>query len=407
MSGGVNRQVVTYSPYPLREILEETLINTTEFDTVPSSYSTKDGYYYKTLAGNRYWDLTWNVDPVASFEQSYFTNESESNIYARWPRLGLPFLNNKIMGLQNPLWVSITGSHITPVLARDGVFRGRYRLKFYDGVALLIKGNVLVKTKSNPYNDGLASKPINSVSLNFRIKIGDRYLNQQGNWTTTPANFFKTITAFDRGLIADKFVPFGEDGIKIQLGNVTEEITLNGEFDIEIWSEYQTTTNSTDVQEIWLNEISIGVVNFDGSEIPDKDINYIGLLDKTFQNEGEKIELKCGTDMYFSDKGKIMKFDGSVYSDILTWTRNSQTFKIEELLLASLSSNYRSGFVTLSNVRLNNSFSLQNIITDTFIGTKKLMVKSANINYHDDIVECTLVEITPDELIIVKDSTIY
>lgn len=55
---------------------------------------------------------------------------------------------------------------------------------------------------------------------------------------------------------------------------------------------------------------------------------------------------------------------------------------------------------------MNNAFSLQNILTDTFISGSKMMVKSANINYADNIIECDLVEVFQDELTIVPDSTI-
>lgn len=417
MSGGVNRQVVEYSPYPVKEILEQTLINTTEFGTVPNLYSTKDGYYYKQLENNTFWEIEL-VKQIATnpstFEISYETNESDANVYLRYPRYG--GLNGVIAYLKNPLFVSITGSHITPIDARDGVFRGRYRLKFFDGAKLLITGSVLVKTKDNPYDESQESKKINTINLSFRIKIGDRYLNQQGQWTTTPANIFLTTYDGSRDIIADKFVNFGAagNGVLLSIGNYNEEITLNGDFELEIWSEYQTTTtksislvtNSTDVQEIWLSGIEVKVVNFDGNDIPDKDILYIGLLNKLYQNEGEIIKLKCGTDMYFSDRGKILQYDGSVYKDILTWTRNSQTFKIEELLLNSLCSNYRAGFITLTNMRLKNSLYIQNILTDTFLGTKKLMIKSATINHWNNTFECSLVEISPDELTITKDYTI-
>jgi hypothetical protein len=57
-------------------------------------------------------------------------------------------------------------------------------------------------------------------------------------------------------------------------------------------------------------------------------------------------------------------------------------------------------------MKLKNSVLLQNILTDTFIDTAKMMVKSAAINYQDNVFTCDLVEILPDELIIVKDTTV-
>lgn len=417
LSGGVNRQVVEYSPYPVTEILEQTLINTTEFVTVPTNYSTKDGYWYKTLIDNNYWE----IDPIkaialnpTTFEISYEENESDAQVYLRYPRYA--GINGSVAYLKYPKYQCITGSHITQIDARDGVFRGRYRLKFFDGVKFIITGQILVKTKDKVYDESVSSKNINSINLSFRIKFGDRYLNNSGLWVTDESNVLLTTYAADRSIISDHFIDLGAAGagFHINIGNFNEEITLNGDLEIEIWSEYQTTTstdinlvtNSIDVKEIWLSGLQIKLVNYDGTEIPDKDISYIGLLNKLYANEGEVIKLRCGTDMYFSDRGKILKKINGVYSDILTWTRNSQTFKIEELLLNSLSSNYRAGFITLYNMKLKNSYSFQNILTDTFLGTKKLMVKSINIDYWNHVAECALVEILPDELTIIKDATI-
>ncbi|MGE5052054.1 MAG: hypothetical protein ACM3KI_11170 [Bacillota bacterium] len=405
LSGGVNRQVIEYSAYPLKEVLEESIINTTEFVSVPISYSTKNGYKYKTLQYNKYWETT----ALGGYEISYFENESDANTYIWWARH--TSTNDKVASLIDTKYVVITGSTITPVADRNGVYSGRYRLKFFDGAGLLIKGKVLVKTKDNPYNSDQQSKDIVSLDLSMRVKIGDYYLNNSGLWTTTPANILVTVSKKDRSNIADQFVDFTAE---LKIGNYNENITLYGELDVQIWSEVKTyssknidpVTNSTDVKEIWINQISIDITTYDFRELPDKDISYIGLLNKLYANEGEVINLRCGTDMYFSDKGKILQYDGSKYFDITLWTRAGQTYKIEELLLASLSANYRAGFITLTNMKLKNAFKINNILTDTFLGSKKLMISESKIDFWNDVNECSLVEISPDDLTIIKDSTI-
>lgn len=409
LSGGVNRQVVEYSPFPLKEVLEQTLVNTTEFAVVPTTYSTKNGYKYKILGENTYWSEALGV-----FEMSYMDNESDANIYLNW--ILNTGTNSKVMSLRYPEYVCITGSQMTPVANRDGVYTGRYRLKFFDGAGLLIKGKILVKTKNNPYDSNLKSKDINLIKISARMKIGSYYLNNSGLWTTTPANITLMTFKQDRSILSDQFVDLGAggEGFKIKLGNFNENITLFGELDFQIWSEIKTSTsksidevtNSTDVKEIWINSLSIDIVSYDFIELPDKDISYVGLLNKLYANEGELITLRCGTDTYFSDKGKILQFDGTKYSDILKWTRAGQTFKIEELLLASLSANYRAGFITLTNMKLKNSFKLNNVLTDSFLGSKKLMIAESKIDYWNNVNECSLVEISPDDLTIIKDSTI-
>lgn len=421
-SGGVNRQVVSYSPYPVKTILEKSLVNLDEFTTVPGSWSTKGTstpyYNYKTIETNDFWDIdfakTIVLDP-STFEISYYPLEKDANIYMRFPRYG--GLNARCFYLKYVKYLNISGATVNP-LSGNPDRPIRRRTKYYDGVAFRITGQILIKTKDNPYDDAQTSKQIVRMALSCRIKVGSMYFNQSINgWDATPQNFDLWTSDQQGEVIADSFVQIGENGkgLQIIVGNVTTEIVLSGDLEFEIWSEYQTilkdgtvtpVVNSTDVDEIWIKEVGFELVNFDGSEIQDNDIEYIGLLDKTYQNEGEKIALTAGTDTQFADRGKILKYDGSVYTDIKVWTRNSQSFKIEELLLGSVSSNYRAGFITLSNMRLNNSVLLQNIFTDTFIGSAKMMVKSAVINYYDNVFECSLVEILPDELIIVKDATV-
>lgn len=420
MSGGVNRHVVAYSPFPVKEILNDTLISAEEFDTVPGTFSTKDGYYYKTVADNKFWEIDLakqvSLNPT-TFEISYYQNQEDANVYLRIPLYA--GVNAIVAYIKDNPFLTISGANPNP-LSTDPDRPIRRRTKYYDGVAFLVTGEMLVKTRNNPYNESElpVQKDIISLGISCRIKCGGRYYDGSINsWTSSPANTFLYTNDLRNEVIADKFVKIGENGNgwKIIIGNFSEDIVLSGAFEFEFWSEYKTNkknaiqleTNSTDVKEIWIKDLSINIVNFDGSEIQDNDIEFIGLLDKLYANEGEKIELKCGTDAQFADRGKIMKFDGTEYTDIKTWTRAGQTFKIEELLLNSLSSNYRAGFITLHSMKLKNSFSLQNVLTDSFIGTKKLMIKSANRNYIDHAIDCELVEIAPDELTIVKDPTIF
>jgi len=393
-SGGVNRQVVSYSPYPTKTILEESLIGTDEFTTVPPTFSTKDGYYYRTLEGNKYWETILGV-----FEQSFYNSPNDSNVYIMWPRFTL--VNTKVAQLKINPYLNIS----TP---EYGNINDLYRM-----IKIEIRAEILIKTKTNPYDSNDSYGLVTQLVTYWVVKVGNLYydnsLTESPRWTTTYAMCRVPSNGNGQNINDDFhsfiFAPFVDE-------------YLMGNLEIEIWSNYETYGDgggllSDKVKEIWIKNIEFNLTRINSTnpalpslEIPDNDIEYIGLLDRTFQNEGQKIELTCGTDTTLCDKAKILKSDGTNYSDITQWTRNAQTFKIEELLLGSVSSNYRAGFVTLSNMKLKNSFSLQNILTDTFIGSAKMMVKSAMINYQDNVVECSLIEILPDELIIVKDTTV-
>lgn len=410
-SGGINRQVVIYSPYPQKEIINESIVTPEEFTTVPSSFSTKDGYKYKTLVGNSIWE---NSAP-ADFEESCKTETDEHFVYAR-----LPMITNNIVQLElkNPAdyFLSISGAKMERVTSISGK-----RKRYLDGLAILITGDILVKTIANPYDTSTITlleavnghEKIVRHDINFIIKIGDYYYNQAiDQWTTSVYynNYIQTTN--NNEFISNTWVSMGVNGggLFMKLGSAAAEIVFNGEFDLQIWSNTriqkangELLENNSILDETWIKNIAVKLVNIDGSEIQDTDTEYIGLLDPLYANAGERITLKTGTQGRFSDRAKIMQYDGSDYSDILEWTRDSQTYKIEELLLNSLCSNHQANYVTLTNMNLKNAFSFINVLTDSsYLPTEKLMVKSANINFAENAVNCNLVEISQDTLDIVK-----
>jgi len=403
LSGGFNRQVVCYSPYPEKEALPQTLASLDEFSTIPSSFSTKDGYYYRTLDDCSTWEINSVYDVSLNpptFQESYYFDPADSELYLRYPRYG--GVNTMIAGIKINKFLSV-GNPTTD-------------LRIIRGASLFITGEILVKTRNNPYDENEAQKEIQNVAITAVIKIGSEYYTYGTGWSTTPGSIGIGTSTGKNEIIADKFVPLGNNGqgLIIPIGNFLEIFPLGGDtignFDMEIYSEYNartyndpaTVTNHPDVKEIWIKNLKVEIADIYGNEIPDKDVETIGLLDKNFQNEGEKITLTCGNEKVFADRGRIMWLDSEGYHSALFYNRNGQSALIADLLLVSLSSNYRSGFITLSGLKLKQAFSLQNVITDTsYLSTKKLMVKSASINYHENMVECSLVEISPDELTIV------
>jgi len=426
LSGGVNKQVVSYSPYPIKLILEKSIVDLDEFSIIPSYWSTRLGFQSKDLTNNKYWD-----DNAAGwFEATYFGAGDQDNpdIHFNWATSAI---NTKLLTYKESKYVNISGAiqsgSVSGSLPGTGGHRGatdltgtisqRRRSKYTAGVAFQVTGDILIKTKNNPYDSTQKSKEVLSFGISYRIKVGNKYFDMTTqSWGTSAVNSMIYTSDNNYNFIADKWAQIGTwgKGQLIVIGNLTEEIVLSGDLEFEFWSDHKTVfngsadyvDNSDKIQEVWIRNITINLVNFDGSEIYDTDVEFIGLLDKTYQNEGEKIELTCGTDAQFSDRGKILWNDSGEYKHITEWTRNGQTFKIEELLLNSLCSNYRSGFITLMGMKLKNNFSLINVISDSFIGARKLMIKSANVNYEENTVECSLVEIKPDELTIIPSEVV-
>lgn len=407
-SGGTSMQRVTYSSYPQKVIYNESIIRPEEFSVIPETFSTKDGYNYRTLVGHNIWQ---NIPmTLSTFEESYYGIIStivEHFIYYRYP---MSSANVAVLELINNPFLSIkTASYAIPFW--DGT---RIRHRFKDGAAILITGEMFVKTKTNPYNDAESSIPLTAHYMNYVINIGDYYYDSSENyWLSAVYNDNYMLTTDGAESISDRWVKFGVNGtgLLIELGSSEVDI-LQGNFDFKVKSNTKISlpgqpplTNDARLKETWIRNIEIRIVNVDGSDIEDSDFEYIGRLNKDFANEGETIELTTGTVSRFTDLAKIIGIGVDDYYDILTWTRAGQTYKIEELLLNSLCSNYRANFITLLSMRLENMFSLINVFTDTTFleENPKMMIKSSAIDYANNVHECSLVEISEDDLTIVKE----
>jgi len=415
-SGGKNMQVVSYSPYPSKLVSQQTLTIPGEFDTVPETWNTKNGYEYRTLDDHYFWFTQSNPIDNTFEESRYLTKSEESFVYVRWPVQSTLYPILLIKANKRP-YLNITGAKALPYQSGGRPGSGSGRVRYVDGVGLLITGKVLVKTKDNPYNDTQTSIDFDQLGLNYYLTCGDYAWNKSLNsWEYNPIPTpINTVWTNGQGVISDKFVNIGSggNGLFVPIGNADNEIVLDGNLSFVILSDIYSLrpndwiadmeTNSSDIQEIWLKDIEIKLTNIDGTEIEDTDIEYIGYLDERFKDSAEKISLKTGTDVKFADRGKIMAGDSGSFASVYEWLRNGQQFKIEELLLCSLSANYRSGYLKLLNMNLKRVFWLNNVITDTtFLPTEKFMITSASIDYRNHTINCELTEIFEDELTIVK-----
>lgn len=392
-SGGVNKQVVDYSPYSQTEIVAQSVKDESEFTTIPASYSSKDGYYYRTLTGNSLWQ---EISP-ATFEESYFTNNPQ--IYLQWTP---PATNQKILSLKLPPFVCIA--------------KGTDLLHPLKGVAFQVSFSLLIKTKTNPYDSSLSSVNFQGAAPIIKVKVGNQYYDLNlSKWSTTD-NYLNPIVSNSGNSISDTFTSWKMwPYIRMSTVLTGEQEILYGDFDLELWSDIwgytdilagTYTVNPSQILEVWINNIEVKVTLGDGTEISNTDKEYIGLLDPNFQNEGKKVTLKSGTNLYNVDNAKEMYIDtlsafpSNDYTWIGLWTRAGQTDKIENLLLNSYVSNFKAGTNKITNLALENNASIWQAITDSYRSGRIFMVKRAKIDYWDNKIECDIAEVKQDELTI-------
>jgi hypothetical protein len=413
MSGGKNKQVVSYSPYPFKAVVPEGLKDLAEFSgSIPETFSLRDYdlFAYKSLLGHN----SLNINYPAVFEQSYcqFLGETEADasICIEYNAATALAGSVKVVELKiNPMIVFPKGN--------DVLIPGTTKYGF-KGSSIKITGEAYFFRYwfTHAYgNDYTNTGEIQSYEISSIVRIGDKSADAYGdktNWNAYPAipQLTTLIKISDGGSeVSGKWMPFSVEGNDCY---VTTHEDLSGLLYLDFYDQLDFTDFNGDRwagadvpdqhPQVRLRNISISFIDSETKkEINDADIEYIGYLDKTVKDEAEKIELICGTDVNHADRGKIMMYAIGIYTSIKQWTRFGQVFKIEELLLNSLSSNYRMGYISLSNLKLRNGFNQLNTITDSLIPDKNFMVKSMKINYRDDLIETALTEVTPDALTIV------
>lgn len=386
-SGGINKQVIDYSPYVKTGVFAKSINAESEFTTVPESWLTKDGYSYKTLTGNK----TWQEVAPATFEESYYADKGPQ-LYLRWAPQST---NQKIASLK-----------VTPFLA---IVKQGNSFNTQTAPSFALSFEIMIKTKSNSYDDSLTSADFQGVAPYLKIKVGDEYYTGiTDNWWTTTDSYIQPVVSQKTNNISDKFTSWTTYAYIMVLPTVLG--LLKGGFDLEIWSDIlgytdinagTYTRNPTGIQEVWIKNTEIKITKGDGSDLNKNDKEFVGLLDPNFQNEGQKITLKSGTNITGADLAQELYIASGKYYPTYSWIRAGQTEQIEKLLLNSYVSNFKAGTNKITNLALENNISIWKTLQDSYRSGRVFMMKSAKVDYWDNKIECDVVEIKQDELTIV------
>jgi hypothetical protein len=447
-SGGKNKQVVSYSPYPIKSYLPKSLTETTEFTTLDLSWSkrpllTAYNLNYKTMLMNPYWDADefelvryWFeiISPYANYAALPGPSAAKTNItyitddntyHYRWTGAVYILVDSALVfGSDQSVHFVVRATNVNALRAACKVNpylvlpAGEYSDgQIVQGAMIQIKAKIQIIKWVNAIT--LFQGIMTNLIITMKIKIGDYYYNGV-TWTTTDSFYYPRISKKDNKLMGTawniysypnyfepEYILLGNNGVDGLFIPIDQDIS--GTLEIEWWTDFFQDGGVTNYQmwhdprinEMWVSDVSVNVVQSDTADIPDSDKEYIGYLDPLFKEEADKINLLCGTMTSITDRGKILYLD-TVYKALFEWTRNSQSFCIEKLLLNSLSSNYQVGYLTLNNMKLENKFDLLTVLTDSYTDSSVFMVKALKQNFRDNLNECTLVEIKGDELTIVE-----
>ena len=414
---GFNRQVVRYSPYITPVILDfnaeedfsNELPNPITYGVLPYRYTEK-----KYNDSNTW--LKYNTGSFASYIGLDQSNEGTTEHYLKivQPRQQtLLFKCNKTLPIFIPsnsrlkitasMFVSTTDNlesfgHI------DKAYLGRLKCKLKIGDKHYKYQNTF--EYDNGYNyiisEGWEDNTVDSyLVLDFekpsiqvdggsyyprRTDIGDTWTNLKSSKVLGTGKTMEVISK-------DFTIPLNEG---FAGGEMTFEIN-----DWTVWNYIDFT--GVEIEDIRLKDIKFTVVDENGKEFSDDDIEYIGFMNSKFKNEGNEINVYQGTSKIKSpiERAALMGFNTNYYY-LSTWSREGKTDCLENLLLRSIVSNYTNKRVELTATINQLNSVLGCVKYQNFLPNKNLMVTGVIQDFSNAATSVTLQEVIKDNLEINK-----
>jgi len=407
---GVNKQIVKYSPYRQTDIIDfnasgdfsdSSTYGTTTIGVFP--YRFKETWFTESKTWNRF-GLGEFVDMVG-----IDTNTGEEDSYLKIVPTGLNGSN------KGTTFFSCKQKLPDILKAPD------------DKYLIQINADLFARTLDGMNNVTPSGANMYYLLLYTRLSIGNKKWIVEGfdaEWVdlSDPREFRWPVCSSSGGLdnfstIEDRWVPLNnsigaqaivKDAILPLFGFPGGEVV----FEIrgfEVWgsdkgADPDNETIYSMVKDVRIKNVKLTVIDSKRNAIDTQDSEYVGYLNPLFKNEGEEITLLQGTNTadYPVERGALLRLDTGVYYNLKTWTKAGKTDNIEDLLLRSVVSNYKSISLQLTGTL--------NAITDiigmfTYINylEQTFMITECTHNFEDESTDVTLVEAAADDLDIIKN----
>lgn len=404
---GFNKQIITYSPYIDSKIIDYKADN--DFSN-PITSVTRGTTPYRweetTYLNSNYWNKSYGV--FASYVGLDADNIDEEDSYL------------KIGNIPNNL--SFTTKATLPLFIPSNS-------------KLKISCNAYARTKDN-LGDDVETDSIYQIKIRCRLKIGDKQYYRTQNflegWIAASDSRslsldFEQMQMNPSGLNSGVFTKLDNKWIELKKARVKDKsieyfdylIPLNSGFtggqmifeiyDWDIKAPYnaQQAQNhdavKATVKDIRIKDLVLSVVDSNGKEYSDSDIEYVGFMNQKFKNEGDEITVYQGTSKIDNpiEKAALMGYNTN-YFYLKNWTREGKTDCIENLLLRSVVSNYTNKRIELSATINQLNTILGCVKYDSFLAGKNLMIVGNTQNFADAATDVTLQEVIKDNLEINK-----
>ena len=418
---GVNKQVISYSPYKQNTIIDFEAKN--DFSGPNTGTTTGSTYYQWTeylYTGSTIWEKYHN-GYFASYIGVDGENEGETEYYLKITPYS--FYNGDILDSM----LSFTAKQPLPYFLPSENYKLKIAMEVYPRL-------------SNDLGADVTTDIIRFINIYSRLKIGDKkYHYHSGlpmNYGDNSGWVYMDSTDLDCLLVIENKAGKGNEIIYnsledkwtdlkynkvLTMGDADDIVMkldfniplaypyINGgtlEFSIYNYNVFDMDLNqiNADILDLRLKNIKFSIVDSKGNSVGTKDVEYKGMLNPQFKNEASKIRTYCGYNIthHPTERGGLFKFvDGGegydYWENISEWSRSGLTNTLENLLLRTAISNNENPTIELT-CDVNRIELIVGYLTYNNYLTQKFMITGCKHNFADAISELTLQEITADHL---------
>ncbi|NVN97420.1 hypothetical protein HXX01_04315 [Candidatus Nomurabacteria bacterium] len=448
-----NEQVVKFSPYNIDNLINYEASSDFTGYTGTYNYSTftEDNYstsnYWQKISGTTYFIRCNTNNTIKSYLK--FT-PAIYNGYSSWGNAGywfdsIIFNSGAVVAYNDDLYYSLQSDNqnhqpdISPtywelIIVNSNEEKMRYKASIHHIIKnnkyyLKVNGEAYIRTFNNSFDPNGAF--ITYLIIYLDIRCGSKKLTMIDNFTP----YWKDISLCDNTLNELNFYPLYftkgldenivDEWIEISNGNEQfyQNISLNDltsnnvtisiyDFRVIGKNEPNDLVQLLYIKDVRLSKLALQIFDQFGNELNSNDIEYTGYMDKNVKDNGPNLTLLLGTNVnsYPLAKGSLLYLSGSTFDNMTTWTRQGKTDIIENLLLNSIESNYKTQSIQLS-VTLNKLYDLTdnhiycNIgkYYNTWFPDVKFMVAGLTHNFTNSSTEIVFIEARKDELNIIKN----
>lgn len=410
LEAGINKQIVSYSPYNQNEAFNFDASKDLYDEGASTDYGSTGYQWRETLYDN---STTLNKHNTGKFAKMIGLDGANTSVEEEYAKMKNPGLSGRVayeftdaLESEKQFTAKITLPHVIPT--------SNYKLKI-EARAYLRTTDDLNNTTSPP------TANIQKFTIYFRLKIGDKKLSMEYSehnnvwyvrWVELGNEndailFFQdrpwplTLTHNQWNPVNDKWIEFKRRkyyfyGDKAQVVDVPFLIDIpgtkinGGQMELTIYNysafyvESELSAPETEVSDLRFSDFRVSVCDKEGNEIESEDIEYVSNIDPKYMNEGKEIRVLQGTniDQHPVQRGNLLIKVGDVYQCLSMIYFAGDEDLPENVILKSINSNFTDASAVLE-CTLPQLLNIGYVTYSNYLPGKKMLIINNSIDLKD------------------------